>query len=116
EPQQQEEVDGKLPIERRRLLRMVATLALDRLQQLDPLNLFKDPVPDGVEGYAEAIEHPIDFSTIRRRSQWELYGSVRELALDVQLLCANARTFNGPGTIYHKEATYVQRWACFRAF
>ncbi|CAN0563708.1 unnamed protein product, partial [Ectocarpus sp. 12 AP-2014] len=55
--------------------------------------------------YAEAIEHPIDFSTIRRRSQWELYGSIHELALDVQLLCANARTFNGPGTIYHKEAT-----------
>ncbi|CAN0225389.1 unnamed protein product [Ectocarpus sp. 12 AP-2014] len=109
EPQQQEQEDltGQLPIERRRLLRMVATLALDRLQQLDPLNLFKDPVPDGVEGYAEAIEHPIDFSTIRRRSQWELYGSIHELALDVQLLCANARTFNGPGTIYHKEATNV---------
>lgn len=86
---------------------MVATLALDRLQQLDPMNLFKDPVPVGVAGYAEAIEYPIDFSTIRRRSQWELYGSIRDLALDVQLMCANAMTFNGAGTIYHKEATYV---------
>ncbi|CAN0558809.1 unnamed protein product, partial [Ectocarpus sp. 12 AP-2014] len=83
---------------------MVATFALDRLQQLDPLNLFKDPVPDGVEGYAEAIEYPIDFSTIRRRSQWELYGSIHQLALDVQLLCANARSFNDPGTVYHTAA------------
>ncbi|CAN0423649.1 unnamed protein product, partial [Ectocarpus sp. 8 AP-2014] len=100
-------LSGQLPIERRRLLRMVGTFALDRLQQLDPLNLFKDPVPDGVEGYAETIEYPIDFSTIRRWSQWELYGSIQQLALDVQLLCANARTFNDPGTVYHTEAGYV---------
>ncbi|CAM9761574.1 unnamed protein product [Scytosiphon promiscuus] len=101
----------KQPIERRRLMRMVATFALDRLQQLDPLNLFKDPVPAGVAGYAEAIEFPIDFSTIRRRSQWGLYGSIQDLSLDVQLLCANAKTFNAPGTIYHKEATNVQEGA-----
>ncbi|CAN0393130.1 unnamed protein product, partial [Hapterophycus canaliculatus] len=98
---------SKQPIERRRLMRMVAAFALDRLQQLDPLNLFKDPVPAGVAGYAEAIEFPIDFSTIRRRSQWGLYGAIQDLALDVQLLCANARTFNPAGTIYYKEATYV---------
>ncbi|CAB1120028.1 unnamed protein product [Ectocarpus sp. CCAP 1310/34] len=102
---------GQLPIERRRLLRMVATFALDRLQQLDPLNLFKDPVPDGVEGYAEEIEYPIDFSTIRRRLQWEVYGSIHQLALDVQLLCANARTFNDPGTVYHTAAGDVLKGA-----
>lgn len=96
-----------LPLERRRLLRMVGTLALDRLQQLDPLDLFKDPVPSGVAGYAEAIPFPIDFSTIRRRSQWDVYGSITDLTLDVQLLCANAMAFNGPGTVYHSAATYV---------
>lgn len=98
---------AKLTLEQRRLLRLVTTLALDRLQQVDPLDLFKDPVPAGVAGYAEAIPFPIDFSTIRRRSQWNVYGSLTDLALDVQLLCANARAFNGPGTIYHSAATYV---------
>lgn len=96
---------AKLSIEQRRLLRLVTTLALDRLQRLDPLDLFKDPVPAGVTGYAEAIPFPIDFSTVRRRSQWEVYGSIRDVALDVELLCANARAFNGPGTVYHSAAT-----------
>ena len=95
---------GKQSIEQRRLVRMVATHALDRLQQLDPLNLFKDPV-SGVPGYTEAIEFPIDFTTIRRRSQWGLYGSIRDLALDVQLLCANAMAFNDADSIYYTEAT-----------
>lgn len=98
---------ANLTLERKRLLRLVATLALDRLQELDPLDLFKDPVPSGVAGYAEAIEFPIDFSTIRRRSQWGLYASIMDLALDVELLCANARAFNAPGTVYHTAAMYV---------
>lgn len=98
---------AKPPIERKRLLRLVATLALDRLQELDPLDLFKDPVPSGVAGYAETIDFPIDFSTIRRRSQWGLYASIGELALDVDLLCANAKAFNAPGTVYHTAAMYV---------
>lgn len=98
---------AKPPIERKRLLRLVATLALDRLQELDPLDLFKDPVPSGVAGYAETIDFPIDFSTIRRRSQWGLYASIGELALEVDLLCANAKAFNAPGTVYHTAAMYV---------
>eukprot|EP00903_Cladosiphon_okamuranus_P020168 g18514.t1 len=48
--------------------RMIAKHALDGLQQLDPLNLFMDTVT-GVPGYTEVIKSPIDFSTIRRRSQ-----------------------------------------------
>lgn len=105
-------MEGPIPparplIERKRLLRLVATLALDRLQELDPLDLFKDPVPSGVAGYAETIEFPIDFSTIRRRSQWGLYASIRELALEVELLCANAKAFNAPGTVYHTAAMCV---------
>ena len=94
-------------LEHRRLLRIVATMALDRLQELDPLDLFKNPVPDGVDGYAEAIPYPSDFSTIRRRMQWGLYKSLPDLALDVQLLCANAMTFNPPGTAFYAAATWV---------
>lgn len=98
---------AKPSIERKRLLRLVATLALDRLQELDPLDLFKDPVPSGVAGYAETIDFPIDFSTIRRRSQWGLYTSIGEVALEVELLCANAKAFNAPGTVYHTAAMCV---------
>lgn len=93
-----------LPIDQRRLLRLVITLALDRLQHLDPCDLFAEPVY-GVVGYAERIQFPIDFATIRRRAQWEVYGSLTDLALDVELLCANARTFNGPESIYGQAAT-----------
>lgn len=85
------------------------TLSLDRLQQLDPLDLFAEPVPPGVVGYAEAIQFPIDFSTIRRRAQWEVYGTLTDVELDVELLCANARAFNDASTVYHKSATYVLR-------
>lgn len=94
-----------LPVDQRRLLRLVITLALDRLQDLDPFDLFAEPVPQGVVGYAEAIEFPIDFSTIRRRAQWEVYGSLTDLALDVELLCANALAFNAKESIYHNAAT-----------
>lgn len=86
---------------------MVITLALDRLQELDPSEFFAQPVSSDVVGYAEAIPFPIDFATIRRRAQWNVYGSLMDLALDVQLLCANAKAFNPLGSIYHTAAWYV---------
>ena len=78
------------------------------MQLLDPANVFKDPVPDSVPGYAEAIKDPIDFSTIRRRLQQGIYGKITDIESDVRLLCENAMVFNAPGTIYYKAATFVK--------
>lgn len=110
--QREQAPPGELPIEQRRLVRMVATLALDQLQQLDPLGLFKTtaPAPPPAAAAAAAIR---GFTTIRRRSQSQSqsgggggYGSIRDLALDVQrLLRSNATAFNCTGPDRHKEAT-----------
>lgn len=72
-----------------RLLRMVATLALGRLQRLlDPLGLFKR----------------LRLSIVRRRLQSGGYGSIRNLALDVQRLCAEATTtFGGAGSVRREK-------------
>lgn len=98
------------PIEQRRLLRMVATLALDRLQQLDTVGLFKKAAPappaTAVARNAEAIEFPADLSTIRRRSQSGGYGSIRDLSMDVQrLLCSSATACSGTGSGHHQAAS-----------
>lgn len=96
----EEVLPGGLTTAQWRLLRLVATPALDTLQRLDPVNLFKDPVPASVPGYAESIEHPMDFSTIRQRLQRAQYASVGNIAQDVRLLCDNAMMFNGKITVY----------------
>lgn len=91
-------------LERRRLLRMVVTMALDRLQDIDSLNVLKGLVTDPGEGYTEAIRCPIDLSTIRRRLQWGLYESLTDLAKEVKLLCTKTMEFNSPGTIPYTAA------------
>lgn len=93
---------------RRRLIKLVSMLALDRLQQLDPLDLFRDPVPAGVKGYADAIKFPIDFSTIRRRVRRDAYVSVMDLAAEIRLLCANAKTFNSNVSVWYATARCVR--------
>lgn len=92
-------------LERRRLLRMVVTMALDRLQDRDSLNVLKGLVADAGGGYTEAIRCPIDFSTIRRRLQWGLYESLTDLAEDVKLLCKKTMDFTSPGTVPYTAAT-----------
>lgn len=92
-----------------RLLRLVAVAALDRLQELDPADHFRYPVPENVVGCAEAIKQPIDFSTIRRRLQWGQYRSIADVEREVKLLCTNALEFNPPDSIFHDAATYVMR-------
>lgn len=95
---------GPLLVGGRRLLRFVSELALDRLQELDPFQLFAEPVSKDVKDYYTVIRYPIDFSTIRRRAQWGLYGSLVCVALEVKLMCANARAFNGEGSFYAMAA------------
>lgn len=92
-------------LERRRLLRMVVTMALDRLQDIDSLNVLKGLVADASEGYTETIRCPIDLSTIRRRLQWGLYESLTDLAEEVKLLCKKTMEFNSPGTVSYTAAT-----------
>lgn len=82
---------------------MVAKHALERLQELDHLGLFANPV-EGVPGDYLAVEFPIDFATIRRRLLSGAYGSIGDLAREVQLLCANTMKFNGPGDVFHERA------------
>lgn len=111
-PYEEEEEDVATPVvllARRRLLRLVSTLALDRLQQIDTLNLFRDPVRAGAKGHAGAIKFPIDFATIRQRVQWDEYGSIPRLAADVRRMCANAITFNSQMPSWSATARCVLR-------
>lgn len=93
---------------RRRLLRLVSTLALNRLQQLDPLDLFRGAVPAGAKGYAGAMKFPVDFLTIRRRVQWDAYGSVLNLAADVRRMCTKPKVFNSAWSLSYATARCVR--------
>lgn len=91
------------PLVQCRVLRMVATHALDRLADIDKFSLFKEPVT-GVNGYKEVIKQPMDFFSIRRRLQRGHYACIQGIAADVKLVCTNAVTFNEPHDLHYAEA------------
>eukprot|EP00903_Cladosiphon_okamuranus_P020034 g18402.t1 len=95
-----------LPVGQRRLLGMAAKHALERLGEVDHA-CFSANTVEGVPGDCEAMEFHIDFYSIRRRLLSGTYGSIDDLAREVQLPCANTMRFKAPGDIFHDRAKWV---------
>ncbi|KAJ6931222.1 hypothetical protein NC652_014654 [Populus alba x Populus x berolinensis] len=68
---------------------------------------FKEPVDArDVPDYYDIIKDPMDLKTMSKRVESEQYYVTLEMFIaDVKRMCANARTYNSPDTIYYKCAT-----------
>ncbi|KDP36784.1 hypothetical protein JCGZ_08075 [Jatropha curcas] len=85
---------------------------LDRLQKKDTYAVFSEPVdPEELPDYHDIIEHPMDFSTVRKKLDGGVYVSLEQFEKDVFLICSNAMQYNSPDTIYFRQARSIQELA-----
>ncbi|CAN0924263.1 Bromodomain and PHD finger-containing protein 3 [Linum grandiflorum] len=85
---------------------------LDRLQKKDTYGVFSDPVdPEELPDYHDIIEHPMDFSTVRRKLDAKEYLTLEQFEKDVFLICSNAMQYNPPDTVYFRQARSIQELA-----
>ncbi|MED6146666.1 hypothetical protein PIB30_036638 [Stylosanthes scabra] len=85
---------------------------LDRLQKKDTHGVFSEPVdPEELPDYHDIIKHPMDFGTVRKKLDGELYTNLDQFESDVLLICSNAMQYNSPDTIYYRQARAMQEIA-----
>ena len=71
---------------------------------LHPVN--KDDVPD----YYDAIESPMDLSTVEERLLQDYYTTPKDLVSDLKLIVSNCRKYNDATTIYTKCAVKLDKY------
>jgi len=76
-----------------------------QLMKKDRHQVFYFPVTDLIApGYTDVISKPMDFGTLRRRTQASRYGKWKDFWGDLRLIFDNCMRYNGPDTWFHKEA------------
>lgn len=82
---------------------------LDMLQKKDTYGVFSEPVdPEELPDYHEVIEHPMDFSTVRKKLSRGAYKNLEQFEKDVFLISSNAMRYNATDTIYYRQARSIQ--------
>ncbi|CAL9037391.1 unnamed protein product [Musa banksii] len=78
---------------------------------------FKEPVDAReVPDYYDIIKDPMDLRTMSKRLESEQYYVTFEMFVaDVKRMCANARTYNSPETIYYKCANRLENFFTSKA-
>ncbi|KAF5751002.1 hypothetical protein HS088_TW02G00012 [Tripterygium wilfordii] len=85
---------------------------LDRLQKKDTYGVFSEPVDlNELPDYLDVVEHPMDFSTVRKKLAGGVYSYLEQFEKDVFLICSNAMQYNAPDTIYFRQARSIQELA-----
>jgi bromodomain-containing protein 7/9 len=70
--------------------------------------VYAEPVdPEELPDYHDMIEHPMDFSTVRKKLANGSYSTLEELESDVLLICSNAMQYNSSDTVYYKQVNHV---------
>jgi hypothetical protein len=59
-----------------------------------------DPIRDGAPNYLTIVKNPMDFGTMKKKLSESKYNSVQEFIDDIQLICDNAKLFNGSTSMY----------------
>lgn len=91
------------------VLKSLQSSFLKKLQEADVYQIFLYPV-EGVPGYTDTIEKPMDFSTIEKNISQDLYSNNwRLFEEDIELVFANAKKFNTSSSVYFKEANRLLR-------
>ncbi|KAL0951837.1 hypothetical protein HGRIS_008498 [Hohenbuehelia grisea] len=85
-----------MPINEKKCRDVLKTLKKvpDCLIFLNPVN----PVLDGCPTYLDEIAHPMDFGTMTQKLTDSEYVTMEDFRKDVELIFANCRQFNPPGT------------------
>ncbi|CAF0991360.1 unnamed protein product, partial [Didymodactylos carnosus] len=82
---------------------------LDELQQLDENQYFELPVDrEEVPSYYSFITHPMNFSTMRKKIEYNAYENFAEFENDFGLIIKNCHFFNEAKTIFYKAATKLR--------
>ncbi|KAJ4759305.1 Bromodomain-containing protein [Rhynchospora pubera] len=85
---------------------------LDRLQKKDTYGVYSEPVdPEELPDYHDIIQHPMDFSTVRKKLSSGTYKSLEQFEKDVLLISSNAMEYNAPDTVYFRQARAIQELA-----
>ncbi|XP_027061162.1 uncharacterized protein [Coffea arabica] len=102
------EAPSGLPLPEKKTLELI----LDKLQKKDIYGVYAEPAdPEELPDYHEVIEHPMDFTTARNKLGNGSYANLEQFESDVFLISSNAMQYNGPDTIYHKQARAIQELA-----
>lgn len=92
--------------------RQALDMILDKLQKKDTYGVFAEPVDlEELPDYNDVIEHPMDFSTVKRKLARNAYRSFEQFEDDVFLICSNAMVYNAPDTVYFRQAHSIQELA-----
>ncbi|CAI9088354.1 OLC1v1022661C1 [Oldenlandia corymbosa var. corymbosa] len=97
-----------LPLPDKKILELI----LDKLQKKDIYGVYAEPVdPEELPDYHEVIDHPMDFSTIRKKLGNGSYSTLELFESDIFLICSNAMQYNASDTVYYKQARSIQELA-----
>ncbi|KAK2462175.1 hypothetical protein APHAL10511_005807 [Amanita phalloides] len=93
-------------------LKEVLTKLITQIKRKDDYAFFLRPVdPTQVSGYADVIQRPMDFGTMKVKVEKGRYRSLDDFSSDLKLVTSNAKTFNPQGSIYYTEADRIEAWA-----
>ncbi|KAG0578033.1 hypothetical protein KC19_5G199600 [Ceratodon purpureus] len=82
---------------------------LDKLKKKDTYGVFSEPVDATmVPDYYDVIKEPMDFGTMYKKISKGIYYTLSLFEKDIMLICNNAMRYNGPDTIYYKQARSIQ--------
>ncbi|KAF6261985.1 Bromodomain-containing protein [Scenedesmus sp. NREL 46B-D3] len=71
----------------------------------DKFRFFTSPVTDQMApNYSKIIKQPMDLSTMKSKVERGLYDTWADLQADIVLMFTNAKTYNAPATMVHKQA------------
>ncbi|XP_074320250.1 uncharacterized protein LOC141657037 [Silene latifolia] len=100
--------EGPTPLPDKKQLEII----LDKLQKKDTYGVYSEPVdPEELPDYHEVIEHPMDFSTVRKKLADGCYSTLEEFESDIFLISSNAMQYNASDTVYHKQARAIKELA-----
>ena len=76
-------------------------------------HVFNAPVDvDKYPNYRNVVDRPMDFGTIRKQIDANSYKCLDDFVTDVNLVLANARSYNSAGSLVHHMADALQVRAC----
>ncbi|KAJ0648845.1 putative chromatin remodeler Bromodomain family [Helianthus annuus] len=97
--QKKQKMDTGIKIECRKILKMLM------VHKYGPVfNQPVDPIELGIPDYFEIISHPMDFGTVCKKLEDDLYPFAEAFAADIRLTFSNAMRYNPPANFVHLMA------------
>ncbi|KAF5764735.1 putative chromatin remodeler Bromodomain family [Helianthus annuus] len=97
--QKKQKMDTGIKIECRKILK---TLMVHKYGPV--FNQPVDPIELGIPDYFEIISHPMDFGTVCKKLEDDLYPFAEAFAADIRLTFSNAMRYNPPANFVHLMA------------